>query len=152
MKTIRRRRVALGIAAALFAVSTLDGMALASNSYRSTLYFQGALVGASRYYGGSGCGCSGPTINISYTMNVAVNKYGISYSSRTWQVAASHDWTWGPFSGSDSLGWVNNQPYKGYTSVSWKMVGNGNYHFEFLKDYTDGITLTSDNVKMWSQC
>ena len=149
MRTSLRQRIALSMVAASIALTALAGAAFASNSYTSSLYFQGGMSGSPRYYGASGCGCDGyQTINISYTMYVASNPKNAT-TNRTWSVTVSHDWSTGWWSGSDLIGVANGQPYNGYTSTSFKMVGNGTYHFGFAKPY-DGVVLESDNVHMWS--
>ncbi len=113
----------------------------ATQTYNSTLSFQGEHTGATRTY---------KYKNISYSATASCNigKTKIPSSSRypkTYTVSLYSKTGW---FFSEKVGSGSASRY-GYSSITWTNVGKGDYYFYFKKA-RDGVNVKSNNVKMKS--
>lgn len=113
----------------------------ASNSYASTLAFQGEHAGSKRTY-------NYDNMFYSATTSCSIGNKTVTKSSSypsTYTVSLYRKTGW--FT-SEKVGSKTISRY-GYSSIKWTNVGEGDYYFYFNKA-RDGVTVKSDNVCMKS--
>ncbi|MBA3877901.1 MAG: hypothetical protein C0498_13450 [Anaerolinea sp.] len=133
------RRLLVATSGAILALSVTLTPAYAGvvNSYTSTLTVSTWVTGAYRTYGGTA---------IHIQLNTTASQNG------TYQIQVLRKdcipgggVCWGTVVGS-----AGNCPYNGFCSLSWNInLGGLQYAFYFSKP-SDGVTVSSTNVQMWS--
>lgn len=146
------RKVASAVAMAAIIASLAGGPAIAAapptvshagvavpltvlNSYTSTAQFETPFMGLFRTYNGT---------SIHIQLNTSASTSG------TYQISVYRLDCIGTYCYDTLVGSAGNCPYNGFCGYGWSINLQGNdYAFYFWKN-DDGVTVTSNNVQMWS--